>query len=1035
MTQLSARRRAATSAVRPAQGWTPPPLDTAPRGRRLLAALSLSALIAGVPVGLAAVIGWPLPGSLPDLGELRTVLSSPLAPSLVIDILALVAWAAWAHFAVCVLVELTAAARARSSGRVGEAVRVPGGRWSQELARRLVETAFASAIATSVGLATFSGTILTPARPAVAAVQALPAESAAQHAVLLHAEEPATGPATAQVGRPRAAVPRPEYVVQAPDGGYYDSLWDIADRFLGDGQRWREIYELNESREQPDGRALSRPDLIRPGWRLQLPYDATGVRPETSPDLTQPAPSTSENGAGLPADVASAPAQPGCAQIPLQAPAPGPSPASALEADRSGAEAQLPFTPADPTPAPTAGEDDQVPHGDEDEEARSPGAVVPLSGLLAAAALAALATRRHRQRRRRAAGQSITTPGPGAARAEVDLRVLAEPADLTLVDEALRAISVSLRDRDDHRPPDVRSASLRNGNLELGLGDPDPDAPPPFLADSDGLMWCAAAHARPLVSQEQATEALPLFPLLLTVGRDAEGLVLLDLEAVGSLAVEGPAADVRDVLCHVVAEAALAPWAEDVEIVLLGFEKEAADVLESLAADRITSVDEVDAALLRVLAKRADGVAAAGDRLATRLRRGVHDEVRPPLLLVCAAPPSPPSSEQLASLLPAAGRGAVTVVAPGPWSAARATWRLGEPLPSLGAEPAPAPCRLDAERLNHLAELLRVAREVPDSLDQQAVAEPVSAAAENETRLRAARLQEVRVTGPAAVAVPAPRVIEREEQPDLVHRDELDVALDAYFANTAPASVALLGPISVHATGSVDPDRRSRLTEIVAYLATHRRGVPVADFDTAIWPERQVTLKTRNQAITRARAWLGSDEDGVSWLRPMCDGALRLSTQVLVDWELFQALQQRAREPGRSTADVRRDLETAMRLVRGRPLSPLPTGRYGWLAETYLEQEIPSAIIDVAHALAGLLLQAGDATGAMEVARRALEVDRYDERPWRDLLEAHHLRGEGRQVALLVDQLLELLEVEVDDELQPETAELIERLLPQRRRA
>jgi DNA-binding SARP family transcriptional activator len=1034
MTQLSARRRAATSAVRPAQGWTPPPLETAPRGRRLLAALSLATLIVGFPVGLAAVIGWPLPGSLPDFGELRTVLSSPLAPSLVINILALVAWAAWAHFAVCVLVELTAAARARSSGRVGQAVRVPGGRWSQELARRLVETAFASAVATSVGLATFSGTILTPARPAVAAVQTHSPESAAQHRPVLHAEEPATGPATAQVGRPQAATPRPEYVVQAPDGGYYDSLWGIADRFLGDGQRWREIYDLNESREQPDGRALSRPDLIRPGWRLQLPYDATGLRTEPS-DAAPPVPSAAQNGAGLSTDVASAPAQPSCAQIPLQAPAPSPSPASALEADRSGAEAQLPFTSADPTPAPTAGEDDQVRPGDEDDEARSPGAVVPLSGLLAAAALAALATRRQRQRRRRPAGQSIATPGPGPARAEVDLRILAEPADLTLVDEALRALSVSLRDGDGHRPPDVRSASLRAGNLNLVLGDPDLDAARPFLADADGLMWRAIADARPLVSPTHASEALPLFPLLLTVGRDAEGLVLLDLEAVGSLAIEGPAADVRDVLCHVVAEAALAPWAEDVEIVLLGFEKEAADVLESLAADRITLVDEVDAALLRVLAKRADGVAAAGDRLATRLRRGVHDEVRPPLLLVCAAPPSPASSGQLASLLPTAGRGAVTVVAPGPWSAARATWRLGEPLPSLGAEPAPTPCRLDAERMNHLAELLRVAREVPDSLDQQAVAEPVSAAAENETRLRAARLQEVRVTGPGAAAVPAPRVVECEEQPDQRHPDELDVALDAYFGNTAPASVALLGPITVHATGTVDPDRRSRLTEIVAYLATHRRGVPVADFDAAIWPERQVTLKTRNQAITRARTWLGSDEDGVAWLRPMCDGTLRLSTQVLVDWELFQALQRRAREAGRSTAGVRRDLETAMRLVRGRPLSPLPTGRYGWLAETYLEQEMPSTIIDVAHALAGLLLQAGDVAGAMEVARLALEVDRYDERPWRDLLEAHHLRGEGRQVALLVDQLLELLEVEVDDELQPETAELIERLLPRRRRA
>ncbi len=39
------------------------------------------------------------------------------------------------------------------------------------------------------------------------------------------------------------------------------------------------------------------------------------------------------------------------------------------------------------------------------------------------------------------------------------------------------------------------------------------------------------------------------------------------------------------------------------------------------------------------------------------------------------------------------------------------------------------------------------------------------------------------------------------------------------------------------------------------------------------------------------------------------------------------------------------------------------------------------------------------------------------------------------RVGLLVDQLRELLEVELDEELQPETAELVERMLPRRRRA
>ena len=264
---------------------------------------------------------------------------------------------------------------------------------------------------------------------------------------------------------------------------------------------------------------------------------------------------------------------------------------------------------------------------------------------------------------------------------------------------------------------------------------------------------------------------------------------------------------------------------------------------------------------------------------------------------------------------------------------------------------------------------------------------------------------------------------------------ELDRAVEAYLQGTAPVTVGLLGPITVHARGSIEPDRRARLTEIVAYLATHRRGVTLGDFDTAIWPDRPVTLKTRNQAITRTRAWLGNDDEGVSWLRPLSEGSLRLSSRVLVDWELFEALQKRASKLGRSRSDVRRDLETALRLVRGRPLSQLPARRYAWLAETYLEQHIPSAIIDAAHDLAQILLEEGDADAVLEVARLAREVDRYDERPWRDLLQAHELRGEHRQIVLLVDQLHELLEVELDDELQPETAELIERLSPRRRRA
>ena len=67
------------------------------------------------------------------------------------------------------------------------------------------------------------------------------------------------------------------YDVRPPQGRNHDTLWDIADRTLGDPFRWKEIFELNKDRLQPDGRRLVDADLIMPGWQLRLPGDARGA--------------------------------------------------------------------------------------------------------------------------------------------------------------------------------------------------------------------------------------------------------------------------------------------------------------------------------------------------------------------------------------------------------------------------------------------------------------------------------------------------------------------------------------------------------------------------------------------------------------------------------------------------------------------------------------------------------------------------------------------------------------------------------------
>jgi DNA-binding SARP family transcriptional activator len=73
-----------------------------------------------------------------------------------------------------------------------------------------------------------------------------------------------------------------------------ESLSSIADRVLGDRNRWRELWEQNRDVVQADGRALTNPNFIRPKWKL-IAYVPTPAAVPLSP-LPEPpvaAPTTS----------------------------------------------------------------------------------------------------------------------------------------------------------------------------------------------------------------------------------------------------------------------------------------------------------------------------------------------------------------------------------------------------------------------------------------------------------------------------------------------------------------------------------------------------------------------------------------------------------------------------------------------------------------------------------------------------------------------------------------------------------------------
>jgi len=61
-----------------------------------------------------------------------------------------------------------------------------------------------------------------------------------------------------------------EYLVRSGD-----TLSGIAEKTLGSGDRYMEIFKLNKDRAEPGGARFTDPSVIEPGWVLDLPNGAT----------------------------------------------------------------------------------------------------------------------------------------------------------------------------------------------------------------------------------------------------------------------------------------------------------------------------------------------------------------------------------------------------------------------------------------------------------------------------------------------------------------------------------------------------------------------------------------------------------------------------------------------------------------------------------------------------------------------------------------------------------------------------------------
>ncbi|MGW6571886.1 LysM peptidoglycan-binding domain-containing protein [Streptomyces sp. NPDC054945] len=672
--------------------------------RALLGLAVLAALIAGIPLVLLAVGyqptdfvgGWSLLTQQDDGRLFYTVLTT-------------IGWIGWALFTLSALVEIVALFRGRKAKRI----KGLGGMQSFAglLIGGLVLLAPTAASAATTGPAVAAtavqsaGTSSTAAAPAAAAASEqdtwpthtvtgdseLPWDLAEQYLgsgprwkdiAALNPSIPqlAAGdqfvpkgavirlPADANIAKPAAPVPAPaqaapetvppaqqpaqagptgaepapaqaEHTVQSGE-----NLWGIADKH-GNPEDWPKIFEANKGKPLPGGGTFDNPDLIVPGQELTLP---TATAPAPAPD-TRPAPDTKT------------PPKPGTAKDAPTPAAPAPSKA-ATPAPAASAPSTAPTTAA-PAPAQGGQRADTAQQVQDTDEALAPAAVWMGAGALAAALIGTLATRRVLQQRRRRPGRRIPMPTGSAAATEQGLRSVQHPTGFDLLDATLRTLALNLATAGRDLPV-VTAVVLHEHKVELHL---DSDVPPmkPFSGTAGRTdLWTCAASSPDLADHDALQGADAPYPALVSLGWDGSGrLVLVDLEYVGVLHLDGDTDHARHVLQAIAVELASTPLPGHLEITALA---DTAPGLDDAAPERVARTQALTDALTELRSHGTDQRRALAALGAPSLRAArLHEDAGgswTPHILLAADLPETTETEELFDLMTGEPRVAGAVV-------------------------------------------------------------------------------------------------------------------------------------------------------------------------------------------------------------------------------------------------------------------------------------------------------------------------------------------------------------------------------------
>lgn len=570
--------------------------------RGLLSLIGIILIVVGLPAALVVLGGNPLPAEVPTLTQVVDALSRPDDGTLLIGIITVVGWLVWATLALSFLVEIPAAVRGVP------APRLPGLSWQQGRAAAMTGAVVAMlAIGASVGAAPAG------ADTGVSAPTATTSSTAQQ----VTDSTSAIMAGSTSIGDDTASGGAEGHVVTVRSG---DTLWDIADRELGDAERYPELVESSQGLPQPDGGQLTTADDIRPGWQIMIPT-------QTQPPAPVPA---------VPASTTSVASELDDAMSNAGGGAPSTADSTQIAQASTSATPDQPATqPGTPSPASVSGLG-SAPVAPEREitiqEQHGPSATTGLGLLAGAGVLAFVEARRRRQRRGRLPGWRIVLPSDAATRAEAWLRAGADAPGHADLDAALADLAARCA---PGRLPSLRAARLGETEIEVYIVEEHLELPAPWVAAGGGTWVLERRHvtgpARPLPTP---------WPALVMIGEDeAHARIFMNLDEIGILELHGDDPGTEAVLTALAVDLATSEQIR-AQVTVVGA---LAELATAIGGPRLTYFPDVDEMLTRLEGR--SGTSGAD-----------------PEILLIASTPSQGEVARLRALVAQAPKGCLSVV-------------------------------------------------------------------------------------------------------------------------------------------------------------------------------------------------------------------------------------------------------------------------------------------------------------------------------------------------------------------------------------